>query len=105
MDASVVAFVLCMVYDRSMSRTPRRIDGTLIKPVVESQGRRNDWIAATLGVPEYTVSRWFNGTTPILESDAVRLLTILGVPFYLVFGFHPRNEKESFTELSERIPA
>lgn len=88
-----------------MNETSCRLDGTKIKPVVDAQGRRHDWIAASLGVPEYTVTRWFNGTTGMPEDDAVRLLQLLGVPFYLVFEFQERNDLVPFAEHSEAIPA
>jgi plasmid maintenance system antidote protein VapI len=84
-----------------MNRAPRRFSGHQVKSVMDVQGRRYDWLAGQLDVPPYTVTRWFNNKTPILETQAQRISSILGVPFSLLFESHEWSDQRMSTEHSQ----
>lgn len=56
--------------------------GTKIKQVLTDQGRRQDWLAAQVGVATSTVSRWVNGELPIRFDHAQQVAALLGVSFF-----------------------
>lgn len=85
-----------------MNRTPHRFDGRQIGTVLAAQGRRQDWLAAQVGVSASTVTRWITGEIAISRSHAEIVAKTLGVPFFVVAESRESNEESSLTE---QVPA
>ena len=68
-----------------MITTDLRYTGTKIGQVLSEQGRRQDWLAAKVGVSPATVNRWIRGSRSVDQSSAQRIAATLGVPFFLIF--------------------
>ncbi|MGB3329184.1 MAG: helix-turn-helix transcriptional regulator [Thermomicrobiales bacterium] len=62
-----------------------RYTGTKIGDVLAEQGRRQDWLAAQVGVKPATVNRWIRGSRQLDRANAERVASALGVPFSLLF--------------------
>lgn len=65
-----------------------------IRELMNTQGRRQDWLAQQTGYTVESVSRFLGGTQPISEEFAVRAAKSLGVP--------PHFLQES---IAEAVPA
>lgn len=68
-----------------MMNTELRFTGTKIGEVLHEQGRRQDWLAAKVGVTPATVNRWIRGSRSVDQISAQRISAALGVPFFLLF--------------------
>jgi len=62
-----------------------RYTGTKIRETLEAQGRRQDWLAAQIGVSPAAVNRWIKGSRSVDHANALKISQILGVPFFLLF--------------------
>jgi plasmid maintenance system antidote protein VapI len=51
-----------------------------LRAVMETQGRRVDWLADQLEVGETHVSKVLNGHAPLAEKFALKAARVLGVP-------------------------
>lgn len=69
-----------------MNYRPPRYTGTKIGEVLAEQGRRQDWLAAQIGVTPATVNRWIKGTRLMNHASAVLVSSTLGVDFSLLFS-------------------
>lgn len=64
---------------------------TQLGAVLKAQGRRQDWLAAQLGLSQSQVSRIIAGTQTIDAERAKRTALLLGAPLFLLFDFPEGN--------------
>jgi len=62
-----------------------RLDGTRIGQVLDMQGRRQDWLAAKIGVSPAAVNRWIRGQRKIDVETARKVASALDTPFFMLF--------------------
>jgi len=86
-----------------MTKSSPRYTGTKIGDVLTEQGRRQDWLAAQVGVKPATVNRWIKGSRQIDRVNAERVAAALGVPFFSLFEFPIGNH--SFREGNPGVAA
>ncbi len=70
-----------------------RYRATHLAAVLEEQGRRRDWLAATVGISPALVSMILSGERWASEDVAERIARALGVPLFLVFEL-PSSSKQ-----------
>jgi transcriptional regulator with XRE-family HTH domain len=76
-------------YPYPMKDYSRPVDGNKIKLVLDEQGRRQEWLAARLGVTPTTVNRWLKGKRRIDMASANRIAQELNVPLFFLMSDIP----------------
>jgi transcriptional regulator with XRE-family HTH domain len=80
------------VYDVPMKQQISRYSGDRIKPILAAQGRRQDWLAAQVGVSQTLISRLLSGKRTVDVDTAKRIANVLQVPFFVAFEFPNGSE-------------
>lgn len=62
-----------------------RYSGMNIRAVLDTQGRRQDWLAEQVGISDALLSMAINGKRTLGADVAKRIATVLGVPFFVIF--------------------
>lgn len=64
-----------------------------LRAILNAQGRRQDWLAAQVGISGALLNRAMGETRTIDEATALRIAAVLGVPFFVAFDF-PKGESK-----------
>lgn len=66
--------------------TPKKtkVDFKKVEDIMSFQGRKRIWLSHILGVPQETVSYWFNGKREIQSHYIAPLSVALGVPLKFI---------------------
>ena len=65
-----------------------------LRESIEKQGRRNDWLAAMIGVSKAQFSHVLAGRRSLDTEAAGKLAAILGLPLFFLFELPEGNNKE-----------
>ncbi len=80
-----------------MNGAPRYIAQNL-GSTLDAQGRKRRWLAHQVGVSESLISKVIAGERTVDHALAERITAIVGIPFFLLFDLHERNESVSQAE-------
>jgi ribosome-binding protein aMBF1 (putative translation factor) len=69
--------------------------------VIEQQGRYQKWVADRIGMSESLMSKVVRGGRTLNRSDAERIATLLGVPFFVLFELHKGYDEVTDTHDAE----
>lgn len=75
-----------------------KTQGDLIAETLSSQGRKQKWLAAQIGVTESFMSKVIAGHRRLQPQAAARVAEVLGLPLFLLSDFHGAEESFSVSE-------
>ena len=64
-------------------------DHQKIRRIMDAQGRRNDWLAARVGLSESSITRILQGSRPINEQFAQSAADALQIPMEFLLSDEP----------------